>query len=241
MFARVVAAAILVVSVPAVAAPTFVQSFVGSPTTAEASRVYNITTSGQGNLTLTATSRKFSIDPTTLTNLSDTITAGLVTRSGRGLGISGGVNEQIDTNNAGTQADPRYEALLLSADRRYSLHSFTLTNLDSNDTMLVFGVDSLGALTQLGFGGTILGGLGGAALSTVINSPTSATLQISPTGVFNSYLFTTRLVGVPNVGQGYSIASISGALPEPGTWAMMIGGFGLVGAALRRQRKAITA
>jgi hypothetical protein len=31
------------------------------------------------------------------------------------------------------------------------------------------------------------------------------------------------------------------AVPEPATWAMMIGGFGMLGAATRRQRKAITA
>ncbi len=32
-----------------------------------------------------------------------------------------------------------------------------------------------------------------------------------------------------------------GSIPEPGTWALMIGGFGLAGAALRRRRAAVTA
>ena len=32
-----------------------------------------------------------------------------------------------------------------------------------------------------------------------------------------------------------SIASVAGAVPEPATWAMMIGGFGLAGASLRRR------
>ena len=35
-----------------------------------------------------------------------------------------------------------------------------------------------------------------------------------------------------------SIASVSGAVPEPASWALMIGGFGLVGGALRRRRSA---
>jgi hypothetical protein len=33
-----------------------------------------------------------------------------------------------------------------------------------------------------------------------------------------------------------SLAGSSGAVPEPATWAMMIGGFGLVGGAMRRRR-----
>jgi hypothetical protein len=31
-------------------------------------------------------------------------------------------------------------------------------------------------------------------------------------------------------------ASVAGAVPEPATWAMMIGGFGMVGGAMRRRR-----
>nr|WP_084192404.1 PEPxxWA-CTERM sorting domain-containing protein [Parasphingorhabdus marina] len=30
---------------------------------------------------------------------------------------------------------------------------------------------------------------------------------------------------------------VSPAVPEPATWAMMIGGFGLVGGAMRRRKK----
>jgi len=35
-----------------------------------------------------------------------------------------------------------------------------------------------------------------------------------------------------------TVAQVSGGVPEPATWALMIGGFGMAGAALRRRRSA---
>jgi hypothetical protein len=52
--------------------------------------------------------------------------------------------------------------------------------------------------------------------------------------------FSAITVKVGGEAQGTLIASQGGvgvpAIPEPATWAMMIGGFGLVGGALRRRR-----
>jgi hypothetical protein len=38
----------------------------------------------------------------------------------------------------------------------------------------------------------------------------------------------------------FNVNFVGGAVPEPATWAMMIAGFGLIGVAARRQRRAIT-
>ncbi len=52
------------------------------------------------------------------------------------------------------------------------------------------------------------------------------------------FTFVSTLGGQLNTGiDNIKIETISGAVPEPATWAMMIGGFGLVGGALRRQRR----
>jgi predicted extracellular nuclease len=48
-------------------------------------------------------------------------------------------------------------------------------------------------------------------------------------------------VGASDLGNpGQYAFGAAAAVPEPGTWAMMIGGFGFVGASMRRRRSAIT-
>jgi hypothetical protein len=149
-----------------------------------------------------------------------------------GLGIPVGGNPLIDTNAAGL-----LNGLLLTGNKRFSLHSVTLSNVDPDDTFQLYGVTGT-TLTSLGFGtGTdfanSIQGLAAAPCTTVCQ------LTFSPaTELYGAYLFTSRLNGsLPGVpDQGYRLTDLAGALPEPGTWAMMIGGFGLAGASLRRKR-----
>lgn len=47
--------------------------------------------------------------------------------------------------------------------------------------------------------------------------------------------------GIPQVGQVQIGAAGGGAVPEPAGWAMLIAGFGLVGAVARRRRTAVAA
>ena len=59
------------------------------------------------------------------------------------------------------------------------------------------------------------------------------------TGTVTSYDgFTTRTYDDPNLLIGANSATLTGgpAVPEPASWAMMVGGFGLVGGALRRRK-----
>jgi hypothetical protein len=54
----------------------------------------------------------------------------------------------------------------------------------------------------------------------------------------NFYDFTQGVAGgLINVGQGPVITPPNGAVPEPGTWAMMLLGFGIIGRAMRNRRR----
>lgn len=54
-----------------------------------------------------------------------------------------------------------------------------------------------------------------------------------------TYQFYSRANGA-NAGN-FALTQVGGGVPEPASWALMIGGFGLAGAALRRRRAAVTA
>lgn len=45
-------------------------------------------------------------------------------------------------------------------------------------------------------------------------------------------------VSVPTTVRPLPVPPVTGAIPEPGTWAMMVAGFGLIGLALRRRERA---
>ena len=53
------------------------------------------------------------------------------------------------------------------------------------------------------------------------------------TPAYSTFFFTSN----GDSADGYRINSISAAVPEPATWAMMIAGFGLAGLGLRRNRR----
>ncbi len=55
---------------------------------------------------------------------------------------------------------------------------------------------------------------------------------------FDNYLSDT--VNVDAFLDNVSVNALPGAVPEPATWAMMIGGFALAGAAMRRRKTAVS-
>lgn len=61
------------------------------------------------------------------------------------------------------------------------------------------------------------------------------------TGGFDSAGTLSFLNGPPTVEQAFSGTISAPGIPEPATWALMIGGFGMAGAALRRRAPEVTA
>ncbi len=221
-------------------ATSYVKTLTGVPT--------NI---GTATVSLTAQARRFTPLPSALTNVSQLIsttstnTNMLVDRTTTGIGVVGGANSQLDTNNAS-----QYEALYITANNLLSLKGLVLSRIDVNDTLQIYGVNKTsGALTDLGFAGRIASGLAGAASfanTTFVGGETVTTLTFTNTmmNYFSGYVFTTRNPGNiltdGDLGQGYRIDSLTAdVLPEPSSWALLIIGFGFTGTVLRRRTAAL--
>jgi hypothetical protein len=225
-FIAAAALATLAAAVPATAA-TVIFSYLGAPN-AIASSVVRV----DNGVTLTATAQRFGTAPSLLTNVSD-FTSGMTRTTSGGLGVNGGAqNATIDTNTASR------EAILVSGSRTLRLSGMLLNTLNASDTLQVYGVNqNSGALEAIGFGGTIRTGLAGAASFVNINSTTTDLTLNSLSPVYTQFVFTTRLDGLTGTTrQDYRIGTLTFAVPEPQSWALMIIGFGLVGIAARRRK-----
>ena len=108
------------------------------------------------------------------------------------------------------------------------LNSFNLggwPNTSRNTQVTIF--DGLGA-TLFSSGPITVGANGMSTLfSPNLSSSNGIGINWGPDG-FN--------VGIDNIDYTFE-GAVAGAVPEPATWAMMISGFGLVGASMRRSRR----
>ena len=101
-------------------------------------------------------------------------------------------------------------------------HSFACTPGSGALSGVVGGSTvTLSALQILGVGA----GGGGTEDRVYHDNVNGFTPPVRANGVTDTYGFFTITVSTP-----------SGAVPEPGAWALMIAGFGLAGAALRKRR-----
>lgn len=232
-----IALAAVVTSAPAAAITTVTFNYLGSSaaTGAVGVGVSRTVTIPAGKYTAVANAVRFDTTSALLTNISE-LTAGRTRITATGLGVFGGqTNSQIDTNTASR------EAILLTGNKLMQLSGALLQGIQATDSLRVFGVNpNTGALDVIGYDGFIQSGLGGAATFTNV-SATTALEFTTPSALYKQFVFTTRTDGVASPAQGYSIGSLTFAVPEPATWGLMIVGFGMVGVAARRRKVVVTA
>jgi hypothetical protein len=83
------------------------------------------------------------------------------------------------------------------------------------------------------------GGIGNTGVN--MGDTGSGTISLAFSSLPDSVTFSDYLVRYQGVnGSGSAVGSPVGAVPEPSTWAMMLLGFGAIGASMRRKRKPIT-
>jgi hypothetical protein len=222
----------LLAAAPAAATINLTFSYLGAPN--QTPSAVTRTTNG---VTVTANAKRFGFAPAALTNISQ-LTAGTLRTTASGLGVNGGlVNASLDT-----ELNSR-EAVLLTGSRTLRLSGMLLNLVNNTDTLQVFGVNAdTGNLESLGYGGNIRSGLAGAAgfVNTAANGGTTALTFNSLSPVYTQFLLTTRIDGrTSTTVQDYRIGSLTFAVPEPQTWALMIIGFGMVGVTTRRRKAAV--
>lgn len=249
-FATVLAAVALSCAVagPAAAATPVTFSFGGANQTFATGTPYTL---AAGGYTVTALGYSFGTTPAAFqslavgANASDILgqmTLKQIRREATGIGVcwpgeAGNQCNQVD-------ADGTNEILRLVVSEGVALMTATFDRVDHNDTLKLYGVTLDGKIEHLGYGGIFDGpgtsmgisGVTGAWLSgTGDDQVYSVTLN---TGRYQEFWFSNN----NDSADGYRLGSISvAAVPEPATWALMIGGFGLAGAALRRRRPALAA
>ncbi len=158
------------------------------------------------------------------------------------IGASGAVTGTIDTDGTiGTLSGADFTAwnLLLTGAGA----SFVLTNLNSN--VYLTGTGTTATATDISFdfsgasAGTLLfqaGGYGSGNTYWCNASAAGACRQgttVAPESYFSPSFQTEARTG-DQIIAGNAVA----AVPEPASWAMMLGGFGAIGGAMRSRRKA---
>lgn len=119
------------------------------------------------------------------------------------------------------------------ADRDGNFHmDYALKPLSETFGLVTYDILSNGQVVAA------LDGLGGGQVDVALTAGDTYTFAIAN----HDNLYRTAALGtyVGGVSSGFSFKITESAVPEPATWALMVSGFGLVGAALRR-RKAATA
>lgn len=172
----------------------------------------------------------------------NTIQVGEVFTGPQGLSVPSGTGRAAP---AGTPAGGSYQSVGSSQSAAIGSSFFDFSSLLSvyrpylTGFSLYWGsVDGYNTLEFYNSGGTLVGSVTGSAVS----NPANGNQTIGQTNRRVTFGFTEaeQITGVKFLSSNdafeFDNLAISSVVPEPASWAMLIAGFGLVGATMRRRR-----
>lgn len=129
-------------------------------------------------------------------------------------------------------ASSGYYEFFISQPDTLTVSSFTNSAIGGTG---VFAFSDIGLYEGTGIGGTLLQS---GTVSARVDGTQTASLEEYKLGVgFYTIAYSGTVDGAP-AGVGSSITFAAGnAVPEPASWALMLGGFGMMGGVLRSRRK----
>lgn len=223
-------------------AAAFVFGLTGSSSTTGAdanSRTYSAT---QGSTTINLRVTGWSLSAPTAAGVVQDSYLGAYSS---GLGVtSGDENGSGNTHIADNQN--RYDFFVFQFDRAVKFESgtftpFTLGNGPDTDATVAFGTTNIAWNSQPALNNqsyATLSGIFNGGYSTLTGGGSANTRLLNPAGnVGNIWLVGAAFNNADGKIDGFKFKNltVSSAVPEPATWAMMIMGFGMVGSAMRRR------
>lgn len=182
--------------------------------------------------------------------LNNTIYDSYLGAYGGGLGVTSGDDGSGANNTHTIDNQTRRDFILLQFNTPVAFNSGVFTtfsvlgNPRDSDATIDFGTTALNWMTQPALNGASLGTLNAlfAGGYTSLGDGTGGLRAFPSTGAGNLWLVGADFVNRDGDIDGFKFSTLSVTpVPEPSTWAMMIGGFGLIGGALRYRRKQTTA
>lgn len=179
-----------------------------------------------------------------VTDFSGDTVGGQPTTAAAGFSWAAGGTATVLDTTSGAGAEPAIANGVYGTGNYLSTEANTTETLDISkagikDISLYVG--SLDAYNSVTFGGVNVTYTGGQ-LGAISGADNGAQTTADTNGVFH-FTFGAPVTSITfNSSQNsFEVASISAGVPEPASWALMIGGFGLMGAAVRSRRAAVAA
>jgi hypothetical protein len=176
---------------------------------------------------------------TTVVTFDAPSAAGIVNITSGSVITAAGNISGVRAAPAGTAVGGVYQSVGTGGSSTFDFGGYLTPNNALTGFSLYWGsVDNYNFVDFLKADNTVVASFGGAQLPQFDGNQTAATTNPRVTFLIDSLDQVTkvRLRSTSNAFEYDTFAITTGGVPEPASWAMLIAGFGLVGAALRRRR-----